>query len=98
MKSKSKILVVVTLMMALLIGVSALAVSAETSAIEVDTLEGLVGALESNSRGSIIITSTIVISEGETVVLDLNGKTVTVSESIGNHTYALNNKGRLLTG
>ena len=64
--------------------------------VEVATLAELQAALADNSNElPIIITETIVIPEGETVVLDLNGKTVTVPETTGKHIYALNNKGSL---
>ena len=63
--------------------------------IEVATLEELKNALAGTSKLPIIIKETIVIPEGEEEVLDLNGKTVKVVESTGNHIYALNNKGNL---
>ena len=44
--------------------------------IKVSTLEQLQDALASESTLPIVVTDTIVIPEGETVVLDLNGKTV----------------------
>ena len=63
--------------------------------IEVATLEELKNALAGTSNLPIIIKETIVIPEGAEEVLDLNGKTVKVVESTGNHIYALNNKGNL---
>ena len=66
-------------------------------AVEVSTLEALQTAL-SGTGSSVVITETIVIPQGETVVLDLNGKTVNSvfnGTSTTNHIYALNNNGTL---
>ncbi len=64
-------------------------------AIEVADLAGLQKALASDSDLPIVITDTIVISEGDSVVIDLNGKTVTVPESDNKHIYAIDNQGDL---
>lgn len=62
--------------------------------VEVATLAELQAALADNSNElPIIITETIVIPEGETVVLDLNGKTVTRQDEANQ--YALRNLGDL---
>ena len=65
--------------------------------VKVAPLAELQAALADNSNElPIIITETIVIPEGETVVLDLNGKTIAVPTAIdGKSIYALNNKGVL---
>ena len=46
-------------------------------------------------NGDVEATEVIVIPEGLEVTLDLNGFAITVPETTGNHTYALNNKGVL---
>ena len=62
--------------------------------VKVATLAELQAALADNSNElPIIITETIVIPEGETVVLDLNGKTVTRQDEANQ--YALRNLGDL---
>ena len=62
--------------------------------VKVATLAELQAALADNSSElPIIITETIVIPEGETVVLDLNGKTVTRQDEANQ--YALRNLGDL---
>ena len=61
-------------------------------AVEVSTLEALQTAL-SGTGSSVVITETIVIPQGETVVLDLNGKTVTRLDEANK--YAINNLGIL---
>ena len=66
-----------------------------SASVEVATLAKLQDALAAENELPIIITETIVIPEGETVTIDLNGKTVTVPETTGKHIYALNNKGSL---
>ena len=67
--------------------------------IEVDTLDELLAALADNSNVlPIVITAQIVIPAGETVVLDLNGKTVTSvyqDNSTTKHIYPLNVYGNL---
>ena len=66
-----------------------------SASVEVTSLAELQAALAEDNELPIIITETIVIPEGETVTIDLNGKTVTVPETTGKHIYALNNKGSL---
>ncbi len=62
--------------------------------VKVATLAELQAALADNSNElPIIITETIVIPEGETVVLDLNGKKVTRQDEATK--YAINNLGTL---
>ncbi|MBO7239351.1 MAG: hypothetical protein J6V23_02580 [Bacteroidaceae bacterium] len=67
--------------------------------VKVATLAELQAALADNSNElPIIITTQIVIPEGTTVELDLNGKTVNSvfnGNSTTNHIYALSNKGTL---
>lgn len=66
-------------------------------AVEVSTLDALQTAL-SGENETVLITETIVIPQGETVVLDLNGKIVNSvfnGTSTTNHIYALSNKGTL---
>ena len=64
----------------------------------VATLAELQEALAADDDSTILITAQIVIPEGETVTLDLNGKTVNSvfnGSSTTNHIYALSNKGNL---
>ena len=61
--------------------------------VKVATLADLQAALAAENELPIIITETIVIPEGETVALDLNGKTVTRQDEATN--YAINNLGTL---
>ena len=61
-------------------------------AVEVSTLDALQTAL-SGENETVLITETIVIPQGETVVLDLNGKTVTRLDETNK--YAINNLGIL---
>lgn len=62
--------------------------------VKVATLAELQAALADNSNElQIIITETIVIPQDETVVIDLNGKTVTRQDEATN--YAINNLGTL---
>ncbi len=61
-------------------------------AVEVSTLDALQTAL-SGENETVLITETIVIPQGETVVLDLNGKTVTRKDETNQ--YALRNLGTL---
>ena len=67
--------------------------------VKVATLAELQAALADDSNESpIVVTAQIVIPQGETVVLDLNGKTVNSvfnGTSTTNHIYALSNKGTL---
>lgn len=68
----------------------------DAAVVEVSTLTELLTALEDDETNEIIITSLIVIPEGETVTIDLNGHNVSVFEpASGKHSYALNNKGIL---
>ena len=62
-------------------------------AVEVTTLDALQDALSGEEGSSVVITETIVIPQGETVVLDLNGKTVTRLDETNK--YAINNLGIL---
>ncbi len=61
--------------------------------VKVATLAELQTALAAENELPIIITETIVIPQGETVVLDLNGKTVTRLDETNE--YAINNLGIL---
>lgn len=66
-------------------------------AVEVATLDELQTAL-SGENETVLITEQIEIPQGETIVLDLNGKTVNSvfnGTSTTNHIYALSNKGTL---
>ena len=66
--------------------------------LEVATLAELQAALASTTNVPIVITAQIEIPEGETVELDLKGKTVNSvfnGTSTTNHIYALSNKGTL---
>ena len=66
--------------------------TANAQQVEVSTLEALQNALKGEGS-SVVITETIVIPQGETVVLDLNGKTVTRLDETNK--YAINNLGTL---
>ncbi|MBO5888381.1 MAG: right-handed parallel beta-helix repeat-containing protein [Bacteroidaceae bacterium] len=69
-----------------------------TTELEVETLAELKDALASTTNVPIVITAQIEIPAGETVELNLNGKTVNSvfnGESTTNHIYALSNKGTL---
>ena len=74
-------------------GFTAPKVSEAPTVAEVATLAELQAALAAENELPIIITETIVIPEGETVVLDLNGKTVTRQDEATK--YAINNLGTL---
>ena len=66
-------------------------------AVEVSTLDALQTALSGEDE-TVLITKQIEIPQGETIVLDLNGKTVNSvfnGNSTTNHIYALSNKGTL---
>ena len=65
------------------------------SAVEVNTLADLQAALADNDVQTVTITEMIVIPADQTVVIDLNGKTVTVPEATDRHIYALRNLGKL---
>ena len=65
---------------------------------KVATLDELIEALAADNKLPIVITAQIVIGAGETVTIDLNGKTVNAAwngTSTTNHIYALSNKGDL---
>ena len=69
-----------------------------TTELKVATLAELKDALASTANVPVIITTQIVIPKGETVELDLNGKTVNSvfnGTSTTNHIYALSNEGTL---
>ena len=93
---KKRILsILVVLCLAVALPVVAFAAE-EPAQIEVATLESLQAALADNTNNlPIVIKETIVIPADDTVVMDLNGKTVVVPESTGNHQYALRNLGTL---
>ena len=64
--------------------------------VNVATLAELQAALADNTNDlPIVVTSMIEIPAGETVVLDLNGKTVAMEDSILTTAYALDNYGTL---
>ena len=74
-------------------------VKAAPTTVEVGTLAELLAALADNSNGlPIVVTAEIKIPAGATVVLDLNGKTVTSvyqTDSTTKHIYPLNVYGNL---
>ena len=77
-------------------------VDAPVTSVEVDTLEELQSALAADNDLTIVITATIVIPEGQTVTIDLNGKTINTAwenEAAGKHYYAFTNYGKMtITG
>ncbi|MBO5285766.1 MAG: hypothetical protein J6B16_02590, partial [Clostridia bacterium] len=78
-----------------LVSPTAKAASASTVGTELELTNAFSGGGDYALRNDIVLNNTVEVPSGKTVSLDLNGYSLTVADSAGNHIYAINNKGVL---